>query len=405
MSTEPTAPIGPRGLLLHVGPHKTGTTAIQGALAAARPALLEHGVVYPGQTRSQADAARVASGFASTTGTVLPPRHHWDDLVAEVGAAPGRVVVSSEYLDVVLPERGREIVAELGRDDVHVVVTAAPLASVMPSSWQQAVRANLRMGFDDWLQATFESPSSTGPALFWRRQRLDDQVRRWSEVVGRDRVHVVVTDKSEPRRLFDSFEDLLGIPRGVLQAQKSSANRSFTLEEIELVRRVNERIEARGWSTAIHARFVRLGAVRQIRGRRPRPDEPRLAMPGWAIERANEVARDMIAAIAESGVHVVGSLDTLVTDPASGVERTADVSSVDIEVAVRAVIGAMRGGGADVLREKYATAETVKQYPGVSSAPTELLQAELERRGVPVTGAARTPLGRLGRPTSRKDRR
>lgn len=403
MSTDPTTAIGPRGLLLHVGPHKTGTTAIQGALAAARPTLLQHGVSYPGQTRSQADAARVASGFASTTGTILPPRHHWDDLIAEVAAAPERVVVSSEYLDVVLPDRGREIVEELGRDDVHVVVTAAPLASVMPSSWQQAVRSNLRLGFDDWLQATFESPSSPGPSLFWRRQRLDDQVERWSEVVGRERVHVVVTDKSEPRRLFDSFEDMLGLPRGVLQAQKSSANRSFTLEEIELVRRVNERIEARGWSTAIHARFVRLGTVRQIRGRRPRPEEPRVAMPTWAIERANEVARDMISRIEASGVHVVGSLETLVSDPASGVDRTAAVSSVDMEVAVRAVIGAMRGGGADVLREKYATAETVKQYPGISSAPTELLQAELERRGASVPPSK--PLSKLGLPTSRKGRR
>lgn len=127
-NSDAVVPIGPRGVLLHVGPHKTGTTAIQGSLAAAREELAARGVLYPGKTRSQADAARVASGFASPIGSALPPRRHWDGLVAEVAAAFGRVVISSEYFDVVLPDRGREIVAELGGEAVDVVITASPLA-------------------------------------------------------------------------------------------------------------------------------------------------------------------------------------------------------------------------------------------------------------------------------------
>ena len=37
------------GLLLHVGPHKTGTTAVQSAFFAASSTLREHGVRYPGR--------------------------------------------------------------------------------------------------------------------------------------------------------------------------------------------------------------------------------------------------------------------------------------------------------------------------------------------------------------------
>ncbi|WP_313408382.1 hypothetical protein [Aeromicrobium sp.] len=393
MSQDPMIrPIGPRGVLLHVGPHKTGTTAIQGALAAVRDELAALGVLYPGQTRSQANAGRVASGFASPIGTVLPPQHHWDDLVDEVRAAPGRVVISSEYFDVVRSPRTTQIAERLGVERLDVVVTAAPLASVMPSSWQQAVRSNLRLTFDDWLHTVFDEPDGRDAAVFWLRQRIDDQVRRWAEVVGPERVHVVVTDKRRPRRLFDSFEDLLGLPRDLLQSQSTASNRSFTAQEIELVRRVNERIKARGWSPAIQARFVRLGAVRQLRGRRPRPDEARVAMPDWAVERANDAARTMISGIVASGADVIGDLDALITAPAD-VGPMPAVTTVDMDVAVRAVIGAMRGGGADLLREKYATAETVNEYPGVSSAPTELLRAELARRGVDTdeSGRGRRP--------------
>lgn len=374
------APIGAGGTLLHIGPHKTGTTAIQGALALARPKLAEQGVLYPGTSRSQADAARAASGFASTTGVKLPPKRVWTNIVEQVAGHAGRTVISSEYFDVVMPDRGREIVEEIGGSSVDVVITASPLASVMPSSWQQAVRAKLRLPFEDWLRTTFERESTIKSQRFWLRQRVDEQVRRWAEVVGLDRVHVVVTDKTRPRQLFDGFEDLLGLPRDLLQPKRSAANRSFTLQEIELIRQLNERIKSRNWPVAVQARFIRLGAVRQLQGRKPRPDEQRVAMPAWANDRANEVAREMIANIEASGVHVVGDLQALVTDVSGDADAPTTVTSVDIDVAIRAVIGAMRGGGAELLREDSVTAASLRQYPGISSAPTELLRAELERR-------------------------
>jgi hypothetical protein len=38
--------------LVHVGPHKTGTTAVQNALWNARPQLLEQGVRHVGRSRN-----------------------------------------------------------------------------------------------------------------------------------------------------------------------------------------------------------------------------------------------------------------------------------------------------------------------------------------------------------------
>lgn len=60
-------PIGPLAALpagtrlLHIGPHKTGTTAIQGALFAAKDMLPEHGVEFPATSRHPMEAALAAS--------------------------------------------------------------------------------------------------------------------------------------------------------------------------------------------------------------------------------------------------------------------------------------------------------------------------------------------------------
>src|SRR3954452_14461676 len=85
-----------RGLLLHIGPHKTGTTTIQNQLAAGRRRLHRRGIVYPGLgAQHRLPALDVVDSSDSSS---LPQRGTpWTDLVADVHAARRkRVVVSSE---------------------------------------------------------------------------------------------------------------------------------------------------------------------------------------------------------------------------------------------------------------------------------------------------------------------
>lgn len=56
--TKETLPAGTR--LLHIGPHKTGTTAVQGALFAAKERLPEYGVAFPAHSRHPVEAALAA---------------------------------------------------------------------------------------------------------------------------------------------------------------------------------------------------------------------------------------------------------------------------------------------------------------------------------------------------------
>ena len=91
MHPPPTAlPEG--SVLLHIGPHKTGTTAIQGALAAARAELAEHGVTYPGHAGAHHAEARALrrhpAGWVNDT-EPLPDQKVWRKFTRRSTGTPG----------------------------------------------------------------------------------------------------------------------------------------------------------------------------------------------------------------------------------------------------------------------------------------------------------------------------
>src|SRR5450755_705944 len=119
--------------LLHLGPNKTGTTAIQGAFHVARERLAAHGVVYAGPERQPLLAALAVTGQPALRGGLQPDMAHWKELACEVGDADGqRVVVSSEFLAGADDAAARRIIEDLGGSRVHVVVTLRPLTRVLP---------------------------------------------------------------------------------------------------------------------------------------------------------------------------------------------------------------------------------------------------------------------------------
>src|SRR5690606_18674571 len=150
--------------------------------------------------------------------------------------ADGRtVLVSSEFFADAREAAVRRAVADLGGDP-YVLVTLRPLGRIMPSQWQQYVQNGLKTGYVKWLRAMLrEAETTTLTPSFWQRHRHDRLVERWAEVVGPDRVVVVVLDESDPDQLLRDVEGLFSLPAGTLEAPISD-NRSLTWPEIELIR-------------------------------------------------------------------------------------------------------------------------------------------------------------------------
>ncbi|MBV9293109.1 MAG: hypothetical protein JO222_11720 [Frankiales bacterium] len=339
-------------VLLHIGPHKTGTTALQGALRLARPAMKEHDVVYAGRERQHMFAALAITGGKGLIGDPAMPMRHWNRLVRQVErAGDKRVVVSSEFFDGADDEVAARVVGELGRDRVHVVVTLRPLAKILPSAWQQYVRNRLRFTYEEWLDAMLRRPPYIQPTTtFWKRHHHDVLVERWVSVVGPDRLTVIVVDESDRTALTRTFEQMLGLPEGILVPETGWMNRSLTLGEIELVRLLNVAFKGRDYSSQSYKQFVRRGVVRELQKRRPAPDEPGIVTPRWALERVAEIGATAAVRIEKTGARILGDISTLGAGPPDDYVDVPppEVPLLPAAAAADAVLGGILAGQADL---------------------------------------------------------
>ena len=190
-----------------------------------------------------------------------------------------------------------------------------------------------------------------GTPLFWQRHRHDKLIARWAAAAGVHNVTVIVVDGPDRLALLRTFESLLGLPAGLLVPADEVMNRSLTLAEAEVVRQLNEEFKRREWPGASYAKFMRYGAVRQMKARRPLPGEPQIATPAWALERVAEISAEMTGNIAALGVRVIGDLSALSSpappagQPDAGAGNGPAAPLIPVEAAAQAILGAMLAGG------------------------------------------------------------
>ncbi|MBU6243876.1 MAG: hypothetical protein KGP12_01545 [Actinomycetales bacterium] len=336
-------------IALHIGVHKTGTTAIQTALARSREELLGHGVRYPGPSmahRAIASSALDRPLGWRTDGARRPDPRLWSRTVRKARAWPQRTVISSEFLAEADDQTTRRIVDDVGTDRLEVIITLRNFARILPSAWQQNLKSGFQTTYADWVRRMlFDDDPQTARSVFWRRHRHDQLVERWARFASAERVTVVVIDESDRSGIFASFEGLLGLPRGTLgQYSGAVTNRSLTLAEAEFLRRLNLAVGgAPGWAAyrdAVHDGMEK-GLVE---GWTPPRDEPRLQTPQWALDRAGEFAGQFADAIEASGVRVIGDLSVLRARLTGPTEPQDPPDALPFDAAIAALLGAMAAG-------------------------------------------------------------
>jgi hypothetical protein len=384
----------PRVRLLHIGPPKTGTTALQAAGSASRAALLEHGVRYPGKgfNHRAAIAAFLGRGLwfqASTDGTPppKPERKPWDDLLAEIEADErNRIWFGHEYAAGATAEQIAQLADLLG-ERLHVVLTLRGVTRILPSVWQQANKEGGRGTYDTWLQnRPFDGEHLGMPHRL--RHEQGELVQRWADVVGPERMTAVIPDPADHTFIYRAFEDLLDLPPGLLvnaPAPPDYSNRSLTLPEIELIRQYNIQFRELGISMPDYNLLMGKGAIQRLTGhRRPPEGEPRLTMPDWAADKADAVARRNADLVAASGIRLVGDPELLAV-PA--VRRKAEdpvheaFTQVPVDLATTALLGATLAGSkvnAELAAAKQLAKERAEQL-AAAKAKAGKLAAEIER--------------------------
>lgn len=346
--------LAPGEVLLHIGPPKTGTTALQNSLANARPALKAQGVLYPGKKFSHWTPSCSVLGIATTAHPADPPvpPELWDRFVARVGRRKDRAVVSSEQFADASPELARRIVDDLGGPDkVRVLLTLRPLAMILPSSWQQSlksgapkpmpgalrkVKSRLVKPYDQWLRETLDGKNDT----FWGRFDYAGLLRRWSAIVGPERVAVIVVDSGDPLRILRDAEQAIGLSADTLQRVTTKTNRSLSYEEAALVRQWLVQVEQKlPLPAQQYHQWIRRGALwGLVDGRQPGPDEHAIRTPDWALEAVDARTRSMIEAIRSDGVAVYGDLADLIVGQAPTADP-GEVNTVPVDVAIEMLMG------------------------------------------------------------------
>jgi hypothetical protein len=340
--------------LLHIGPHKTGTTSLQNSIRANREEILRQGVYYG------APEGRLASNRIARSLLRLPFKNpdevvgyeEWEDQVARVRASTAkRVIVSGEEFSFCEKKEIRTLLNDLGRERVHVVVTVRPLAKVLPSQWQLDLRGSFTSGsFDEWLRWTLKPQGLRRIAMllgiphpFWFRHQHDELVTRWAAEVGADRVTVVIGDDRDHRVLLRAFEGMLGLTDGTLLPVDGKSNPSLSAEEIAIILRVQQILSQRH---LIFAERVRSRQIqRRLLAQRPRsPSDSKIVIPAWAVESVQEASQRIHDGLISSGVRIIGDPSLLLqaNGPKSG---SMPLDLVEIESAAQRMVAELEADG------------------------------------------------------------
>ncbi|HVT22440.1 MAG TPA: hypothetical protein VHE57_13750 [Mycobacteriales bacterium] len=370
-------------LLLHIGPFKTGTTALQSSIRNALPDLKEHGVVQIGEVRRNVRRAVLAiTENRGLSGDAPPSAALWRNMVADIHRVDARrSILSSEFLCDASDEAAKEVVDSIGRDRLHVVVTLRPLSKILPSAWQQYVRNRLTTPYDEWLDAMFNrAPYRQPTPSFWKRHRHGKLVTRWANLVGPDHVKVVIVDERERDGFLRAFESMLGVPQGLLVPAAAGANRSLTAAEIEMIRQINLEFAGNDWPDEIYHKFIRNGVIWRMLRRVPAEDEPRIVTPMWAQKRAAEAAAQSVRRINRLGVQIIGDAETLQKiDPVPA--NAPHHAELPVAAAVGSVIAILYRTGLVVSPEDAAADEEEEEATIASlTAPMAKAEKRLRRR-------------------------
>ncbi|MGL5826725.1 MAG: hypothetical protein ACRCYU_18230 [Nocardioides sp.] len=355
------SPLAPGSRLLHIGPQKTGSTALQAALHQARPRLRELGVLYPGPTPRPWEALGAGLGLSTPRGGPRPTVASWHRLLTELAEPDVRVsCISHEGLGRCRAEAAERVIVELGGPRPHVLAVARGYDRLLPSQWQQRVKARMNHSYDEWLRIVLEENSKgkdRDPAWrnLWVPHDTARLVTRWARLVGPENFTLVIASERDRALLPRTCERLLGVPEGILELKESKANRSLTYPEVELLRGLNRLFDQHGWSDEDYFDLVASGvAPTLLKSPAPVGAAPIPTMPTWARRRVVELSAARVRALSALDIRIVGDLDTLLVAPTDPVaesppdqvlgdigEHVPDQDSdlVPAEVALRALEG------------------------------------------------------------------
>ena len=349
-------------IYLHVGFHKTGTTAIQESLHAHKEELKNLGVVYEtnkGKANHQEAWALTERYWGwKNRGGKKTPISEWEKRLKVIKSQKANSILSSEFFSELNDAQLNRMATDLKDFQVEVIFTIRPLDKILASSYQQYLKYGIKASYDEWLHDIFQNTDESKiTPTFWKRHRHELVLDRWAKVFGSQNLHLVVVEESEPDFLYNSFNEILQIPAGTLSGiADSGKNRSLNYSEISLLLAVNRAFpKERNW--ADYELFVREGSISHLTNQVGLAGlGERLLTPQWAIDESLKISSGSTEKILALGIRIHGDINQLaVVSAPVGINR--EISEIPIEIAVNAMLAFEKS---KVIR-KYSSAEIFQE--------------------------------------------
>jgi hypothetical protein len=320
-----------RRLHLHIGPRKSGTTFLQQALISNAQALRVEGLIYPAPGRSLRQ--RLLGGpflnhekelLAACTAEVSSTTE-W--LAHALAATSGDVIFSGEAVAACSPAELDHLTANLGVDELHVIITARSLEAVIPSSWQQHIRNGRTASLAAFVEGIAKSNDqrqqapltwATDPAQdFWLANDHAALAERWIARGAQVSVVTVPTVSAPTETLWQRFLGALGLSNAAIAAltipNMQPLHVGLTAPEALTLREIVWQLECGGMDRTERSRWAYRLVEDVFRGRPPRG--PALHLTGTDLHRARQWAADdsaQLAILIEAGqVALYGDLADL----------------------------------------------------------------------------------------------
>lgn len=349
---------------LHIGEPKTGSTFVQHVIWGNRARLADQGVLLPGYTRRDHNrASRDLRGAVRPAADPADPwDREWDVLAGQALRAPDAALISDELLVACKPRQAERAVQSLLSAELHIVIMVRDFAALLPAEWQESIKTRHTVPWEKWLGDVTDSEVAAdrrSRAWFWNVHDTLAILSMWAKQLPPDRVHVITMPQhGSADVLWGRFASVIGIDPGGFDLSEARANSSLGLPETEFLRRMNEALpeEIPDW---YYTRYLKQILAHGVLAEQPHKE--RLSLPPGREAWAADQAKARMAALRDAGYHVVGDLDELIPELASGPYVAPDQQSAEqmLEIAVEAA--AVLAGAR--YRELYAAQRRRRRLP------------------------------------------
>ncbi|MGH3319961.1 MAG: hypothetical protein ACRDN9_07240, partial [Streptosporangiaceae bacterium] len=338
-----------RLVFLHIGAPKSGTTFLQDVLWRNRQRLADQGILLPCQRRDHLHATLVIREDPHIDRRLPSAPGAWDRIVDQTNSWPGTVIISHEFFGAATPEQAKRAIDDLAPAEVHIVFTSRDYVRQIPGAWQERLKYRFTDRFSDFIADDSEGGPLT--EMGWRTYDASGVLGRWAIDVPPERVHVVTVPQEggSPGVLWKRFATLCGIDPDSCDTSTASPNRSLSVAQAELLRRVNFKI-----APPIRGPRELAGWIRDFLAHRILAAQggDRLGLPPDMIPALRARARRAVDEISATGYDVVGDLAELI--PPEGLPERPHPDAVTdaelLEVATQAIADMLHEYRAQTLR-------------------------------------------------------